>query len=246
MTNLLVNEIFTDAFQGEGRQAGQACSFVRLARCNLHCNFCDTPYTWAYTDRQAALHRDGRKFDPREESHKMSVADILCSLEELRQQPPKGHLVVISGGEPFLQQDALRNLVLGLSTVGYRVAIETAGTIRPTLWTGITPPQWNVSPKLQSSGNDLLKRFNKLALQAFDRMQADFKFVVTNENDITEIRGIQQEIDIPNERMWVMPEGTDATTLSVHTQPALKAAIHYGWNLTLRQHILLYGDERGR
>jgi organic radical activating enzyme len=38
-----VNEIF-DSIQGEGIDTGKYCSFVRLAGCNMKCDFCDTEH----------------------------------------------------------------------------------------------------------------------------------------------------------------------------------------------------------
>src|SRR5690606_10255253 len=44
---LLVSEIFRSV-QGEGRHVGVPSVFLRLARCNLSCRWCDTPYTWDF------------------------------------------------------------------------------------------------------------------------------------------------------------------------------------------------------
>ena len=38
-----VNEIFY-SIQGEGKNAGTAVVFIRLAECNLKCDFCDTKH----------------------------------------------------------------------------------------------------------------------------------------------------------------------------------------------------------
>jgi len=38
-----ISEIFY-SLQGEGRNQGAPCLFIRLAGCNLHCRYCDTEY----------------------------------------------------------------------------------------------------------------------------------------------------------------------------------------------------------
>ncbi len=40
---LQVNEVFY-SIEGEGMRVGQPTTFVRLARCNLRCFFCDTEF----------------------------------------------------------------------------------------------------------------------------------------------------------------------------------------------------------
>ena len=37
-----IAEIFS-SLQGEGKNQGKPCLFIRLAGCNLHCRWCDTP-----------------------------------------------------------------------------------------------------------------------------------------------------------------------------------------------------------
>ena len=71
-----VNEIFY-SLQGEGVFTGAAAIFVRLAGCNLHCDFCDTK------------HEDYTIFT--EEEIVKAISDY-----------PAKH-VVITGGEPTLQ-----------------------------------------------------------------------------------------------------------------------------------------------
>ena len=87
---LLVAETFT-SFQGEGPSTGQPATFIRLSRCNLSCQFCDTPYTW-----------DWARFHPAAEARRQVVAELA---DWALAQPAR--LVVITGGEPLLQQAAL-------------------------------------------------------------------------------------------------------------------------------------------
>lgn len=107
-----VHSIFY-TIQGEGPFCGQASIFIRLAGCNLQCPGCDTDYT------------SGRK--------RMSVAILRAAVDELKQdeQPdaPKP-LVVITGGEPFRQN--ITYLCKSLVRGGYRVQIETNGTLPPS------------------------------------------------------------------------------------------------------------------
>lgn len=71
-----VNEIFY-SIQGEGRYTGTPAIFIRLAGCNLRCNFCDTEHQ-PYQDLT-------------EEEIMRQIADF-----------PASH-IVITGGEPMLQ-----------------------------------------------------------------------------------------------------------------------------------------------
>ena len=67
------------------------------------------------------------------------------------------HLVV-AGGEPLIQQTELNNVLLPLKMEGYYIEIETNGTIPPTNSLLSLADQWNVSPKLENSGNPLSAR----------------------------------------------------------------------------------------
>lgn len=103
MKILRVCEIFA-SIQGESSYAGFPCVFVRLSGCNLNCRYCDTVYA-------------------REEFIEMSISDVLQKVEE------KGlRIVEITGGEPLLQE-ATSFLVDELLRKGYRVLVETNGSL---------------------------------------------------------------------------------------------------------------------
>src|SRR5690606_2170027 len=80
---LNVNEIFGITIQGEGPSMGRPCAFVRLFQCNLQCTWCDTPYTWAVTERKAQRHRDKLQYDRAEQSHGMHPDQIAEKLEAM-------------------------------------------------------------------------------------------------------------------------------------------------------------------
>jgi 7-carboxy-7-deazaguanine synthase len=239
---LLVNELFGPVWQGEGRQAGQLAAFLRLGGCNLACSWCDTPHAVFFDERKAALHRDGRAYNPQVELVRLRVPEVL---EKLHKFLPDGGLVIVSGGEPMLQRDQLMPLIEGVAAGGLDVAFETAGTIHPGVLAG-ERIHWTVSPKLSGSGNPLSKRFKAEALHKYNELGADFKFVVTTQQDQREIQDAVLALRIPKKRVWIMPEGATPDAVLLHGRWAADFALAQGYNFTLRQHVLLYGNKRGR
>ena len=99
-----VTEIF-HSLQGEGKNQGKPCLFIRMDGCNLKCRWCDTP-------------------ESRAEGIEISSDSIL---EQVRRINPP--YICITGGEPLLQTDELEKLVDSLHREGILIDIETNGTI---------------------------------------------------------------------------------------------------------------------
>ena len=98
-----INEIYLSV-QGESTHTGLPCIFIRLTGCNLRCSWCDTAY---------AFH----------EGKNMSIDEILQKVANF-----KIPLVEITGGEP-LMQDNVYTLMKRLIEEGYKVMLETGGSI---------------------------------------------------------------------------------------------------------------------
>lgn len=229
---LLVAEHFGPTLQGEGPSTGTSALFIRLSRCNLSCPGCDTPYTW-----------DWSRFNSLQESRKIT-ADALHSWAMSHQTD----LIVITGGEPLLQQDSLQPLVRALAKAGRRIEIETNGTIIPIPDIVEHVHQFNVSPKTASfAGTDATRvnRINPDALHSFAASQkAIFKFVVSSSDDLDEISHHVAEFGLGP--VWVMPEGTTPQVILSRMSWLADEAIKRNWNLSSRLHIVLWGDQRGR
>lgn len=228
---LYVSEIFGPTFQGEGRSLGMPCMFLRLAGCNLACTFCDTPYTW-----------DWKRFDPQDEVHPLSIDEVYERLVASPGCDRPARNLVVSGGEPMLQQEALAVLTRRLHAEGWWTEMETAGTVAPR------DPElvraYNVSPKLASSGNPRPERLRMDALTALrDTGRAAWKFVVTAREDFAEIDELVQQLGLAP--VYVMPEGTDAATVRARLAEIAEPAVARGYYLTPRLHILVHGDRRG-
>lgn len=231
------------SIQGEGRNLGQEVVFCRLSECNLSCGFCDTPNSWCYTKQKAEKHEDHVIYDKAEYQTQVSV-DELSDIIEGYDQPH----IVITGGEPLLQQRVLPDFIKKLrdENPDFYVEIETNGTIRPNDEMCELVNQWNVSPKLSNSGDSERRRIKAKALQKFAELpNADFKFVVSSEQDVEEILTLLDEYEVPADRVFLMPLGRTREELA-QTEPLVKElAETLNMNFSTREHINRWGDKRG-
>ncbi|RBM04627.1 7-carboxy-7-deazaguanine synthase QueE [Streptomyces sp. PT12] len=235
---LIVAETFGPTFQGEGPSAGQQAVFIRLSRCNLSCGThpsaswaCDTPYTW-----------DWERFDPKdpEVARRESVGALLAWALSL---PPR--LVVVTGGEPMLQWRGLERLAVGLRAAGREVEVETNGTLVPDSALVEAVTAFNVSPKLAAAGDSERRRIVPDALASLARCgKARFKFVVTHLGELEEIAALVRRFAL--REVWVMPEGTTAGAVLEGLRAVAEETLARGWHLSARQHVLIWGDGRGR
>lgn len=227
--SLVVSEVFGPTFQGEGPSMGRTAAFVRLGRCNLACTWCDTPYTW-----------DWSRHDPAVELHEETAEELLARIDTMGPVA----LLVVTGGEPLLQQRRLPPLLRGARERGLWVEVETAGTLAPEPDVAELVDRFNVSPKLASSDNPVERRLRPDVLRAFQAGErAVFKFVVRDATELDEVQAVVDECGLGE--VWVMPEGTDAASLTARMQALAPAVLARGWHLTPRLHVHLWGDRRG-
>jgi 7-carboxy-7-deazaguanine synthase (Cx14CxxC type) len=163
-----VKEIFY-TLQGEGANAGTPAVFLRFAGCNLWsgreqdrasavCRFCDTEFVGTdgpgggkFLSAAALAQAVAAKWPKRLRGKRSFSSSVFNSVSNSFSK-----FVVCTGGEPLLQLD--RALVDRLHARGFRIAIETNGTLAP-------PPgvDWIcVSPKARAPLR--LKRGDELKL----------------------------------------------------------------------------------
>jgi 7-carboxy-7-deazaguanine synthase len=230
---LVVSEVFGPTFQGEGPSLGRRCSFLRLGGCNLACRWCDTSYTWDWSGK------NGVRYDPSTELRREDWGKIWQDLMACGTD-----MLVISGGEPLLQQQALLPLLETCRDVGWRVEIETAGTIEPSPMLTDLVDGFNVSPKLANSGNVLRARLNVHALEALQSSgKASWKFVAVEPIDLDEVAVVVEQFGL--QPVYVMPEGIAADVITERARALAEPVLRRGWNLTTRLQVLLYGNRRG-
>ena len=223
-------EIF-HSLQGEGATIGTPTVFLRLALCNLACGWCDTKYTW-----------DWEHFDYKSEVVSLDIEQVKEAI--LAFNCP--HLVV-TGGEPLLQQKELVPLIASMKGAGFYCEVETNGTIGPLPELEREIDQWNVSPKLSTSDNPKDRREVPSALERFRLLpSAYFKFVIVEPEDIEEVCLLRDRYRLPNDRIILLPEGRTVEALRDRSLWVSEACVKEGFTFSTRLHILLWGDQRGR
>lgn len=230
-----VSETFR-SIQGEGVHTGAPSFFVRLARCNLACSWCDTAYSW-----------DFERFDYAAEVTTLAL-DVLGE-RILRESPGR---IVVTGGEPLLQQKGLVQLFSWLDARREErgeprefLEIETNGTVLPRAELLARVDHWNVSPKLASSGEPEERRVRERALVALrDTGRASLKIVVRGD-DLAEADALVASLAWPRERVVLMPEAASRAALGERGPLIAAAALARGVRYSSRLHIELFGGKRG-
>src|SRR3990167_2020580 len=108
MIKARISEIF-HSIQGEGKYTGREQVFVRFFECNMHCVWCDTPGAIGDTTRHYKEY---------------SLEELLAEVRDLW---PGCHSVSLTGGEPLVQKDFIKELLPSLKKEGMRSYLETNG-----------------------------------------------------------------------------------------------------------------------
>ncbi len=149
-----IAEIFV-SLQGEGAHTGLPTFFVRLAGCNLRCQWCDTVYA------QKPLN----KF--------FSLSEILKLWEQRGCLP----FIQITGGEPLLQE-AVYDLMKQFLARGATVLLETNGSLSLKKVPGKVVKIMDI--KTPSSG---MEKYNNYSNLAYLTLKDQVKFVIADRRD---------------------------------------------------------------
>ena len=194
---LNVCELFGPTIQGEGRYAGVQSFFVRTTGCNLRCVFkdsiCDTAYSSFRPEKPI--------FD--------SMDDLMKEFKRLSDEHPMVTHVVITGGEPLLQREGLKEFLTEIFKIrqDWVVTIETNGTmpILDVLSKDYRIGLYSVSPKLSTSvdvdrkflSEEQAERHNKTRINykvlfniVVSGIPYQFKFVYSGPECVGEIKDI--------------------------------------------------------
>lgn len=249
--------------QGEGKMAGIPALFLRLSGCNLRCmwklpngniSICDTPHASFNTDFETMHNAED------------AAQKILHNLGNIP-------LLVISGGEPLIQADALVELIKHLRSVqpSLKIAIETNGTLFHTALADIID-FFSLSPKLKNAlptvekinqagvilpGNPdnykklqinipVIQQYIDLCKNSPDK-DFQLKFVISSEQEIKELNDLYlgQLKNWKSEDIVLMPLGSTPEELAQTRNMAMETAIKNGFRYTPRLQVTYFDGIAG-
>ncbi len=178
-------EVF-HSIQGEGPLTGVRTTFIRTARCNLRCAWCDTTYS----------------FGPGRER---SIPSLLREVAR-----NETHHVCLTGGEPLLQRESVE-LVRRLSERGVTTVIETGGSLDVGPFLDLPKVVLSVDVKCPSSRMESRNRWANLPLL---RAGDVIKFVIGDRTDYQYAKRVLRQYRGPASLLFQPVWGTDAGRLA--------------------------------
>jgi len=248
--DLNISEHF-HSIQGEGSTAGSQAVFLRLKACNLLCGGtmtrqdgelhngakwrCDTIETWIEGD-----------------SHSIQGAYDLI-YRNYGQMLANGSHLIITGGEPLLQQEALKEFLFTWSKFSDIkipfIEVETNGTIEPDPEFAMMVDLWNVSPKLSNSGMPKKRRIKPDALLKYAEFTREntaiFKFVIFDQDDIIEANEMINGFGVKKDQVYLMPACSNMEQWNEAKQRVVELCKEFGYNFSPRLQIAIYNQTVG-
>lgn len=192
------------SIQGEQLGLGQPSVFVRLAGCNLKCDYCDTKYSWS-------------------KGKKMTVKQVITEVKKYN-----CHNIIITGGEPLLQQREVELLIKKLRR--HTITVETNGTIEPCVGLCVFVDIWNISPKF---GTEIKNMYGTI-----------YKFVVSDDKELDIIKDFQAKHKINKQKIYLMPKSSSREEYLKVAPIVWELCLKHGYNFSPREHIVLFDKER--
>ena len=170
---------------------------------------------------------------------------------------------MITGGSPTMHPDHLRELCKVLKTYNHHVTLETEASSYVegcfVDLVSISPKMSNSTPKVgflgangkeisqktQDKHEKLRKNYRAMMRWILDSRDYQIKPVVSSLKDVYEIEQLMETLDIPKNKVYLMPAGANRDQLDQKRQMLVEFCINQGFNYSDRLHIITYNDKRG-
>lgn len=161
--------------------------------------------------------------------------------------------VVLTGGEPMLPKESTA-LCQAIQSEGYHLTVETAGTIdreAPCDLLSISPKFRSSTPDPEQHGKwSRLHAERRLPIPVMRRLiekASDYqlKFVVDSPSDYDELREIVNDLGVPHDQVWVMPQGSTNEAMDRAQTWLLPWVESQGFQYCDRMQIRWFGNRRG-
>lgn len=244
---LPIVEIYT-AVQSEGSRQGYPTVVVRTTGCTHRCYFgeggwCDSWYT--------SIHPEKGKF---------CFQDIV----DMYDANPHISEMMLTGGSPTMHPKLVNELTHLAHERGIFVTMENEGshyleTDYPIDLLSISPKFSNSIPKIGAitpegkvADEKMIKqhnkfRLNKEAIKKSIAYHKDYHIKPVLDKDLTiygEVWKFLNEMEIPNEKVWMMPAGDTREALFESYPVVMDFCRDKGYRFTGRAHIMAFNDQR--
>ena len=240
-----VNEMYP-CVQGEGKFTGIPHLLIRTTGCRLRCqfanSFCDTWHnSW------------------KPEKGNTTFNDII----KLYKDNPQIKHTMLTGGGPLMNAQLAQEICRIAKSFRHHITIETEGSefaqtvadcisLSPKL-SNSTPRPGTIMPYLNREVTEKDKiqhekwRTNTEAMLQLINSHPDYQLkpVISDEATLQEFLILQKQLNVPNDKCWLMPEGMDNETLQKNRKWLVEFCTKFGYNYTDRLHVVIYGDKRG-
>jgi 7-carboxy-7-deazaguanine synthase len=170
---------------------------------------------------------------------------------------------MITGGGPTIHPELLQELCRIGKYYRHTITIETEGSefvqtsadcisLSPKLSNSTPRPgSWMEYANREVTEKDKQQhdkwRCNYDAMKQLIDNHSDYQFkpVISSEKDLEEVKELQKILDVPNNKVWLMPEGLVEEQLNERRRWLMELCTEQGYNFTDRLHIIAYGDIRG-
>lgn len=238
--------------QGEGKYTGHPSFLIRTSGCNLNCQFkgslCDASReSWNHDNRKNKLY---------------SLNDIDSFIKSFT------HInrVFITGGNPTTNKKMFLDIVKICRENNLTIDIEDNGTQFSDDYKNGLVDFVSLSPKLKNSipvvgsyvkeiGRSVTESDKKIHEKNYRNLESlrkwirnfdyQLKFVISDEQDILEVKDLVSTIGASWDRVYFMPEGSTREQIESKRKWLYEKCRDMGVKYTDRLHILVYDDIKG-